>query len=238
MRVSDIPTGKSQDEKNVIAPPGPITSLLKKPHLFTMKSYKEILEKYIPDPALELVYGWLVGWKVQLKITRSRSTKLGDYRSPLNGNGHRISINHDLNPYSFLITLIHELAHLIVWEKFGNKVKPHGKEWKSVFGELMGPVMKTRVFPEDVEEALRKYLKNARAASGSDITLTKVLLSYDKKTHLMLEDLPAEAVFRIHNGREFRKGEKLRKRYRCVCLHSRKNYLINPLMKVYPAEKL
>ncbi|HAD34265.1 MAG TPA: hypothetical protein DCF44_07170 [Chitinophagaceae bacterium] len=44
-----------------------------------------------------------------------------------------MSVNGNLNSYHFLITLLHEIAHMLVWEQFRNRVKPHGLEWKHVF---------------------------------------------------------------------------------------------------------
>lgn len=202
-----------------------------------MKTYREILKKYLPEGSVDRVLNWLDTYKIQLKITKSRNTKLGDYRSPLNGGAHRISINHDLNPYAFLITFVHELAHLIVWEKYRYRAKPHGKEWKEIFRQMMQPLLAEGIFPEEVVPALVKYLANAKAASGSDEALTIALKKYDTDSALILEDLPVHTSFRIPSGRAFVKGEKLRKRYRCVCLQTKRTYLVNPLVKVYPLKK-
>ena len=88
------------------------------------KKLTEGLQKYLPEAALPTIVEWLVKYKVYLKITKKRATKLGDYRSPSKGYGHRISINHDLNPYSFLDVMVHELAHLITFEQYKRSVKP------------------------------------------------------------------------------------------------------------------
>lgn len=130
-----------------------------------MKRDREILSKYLPSAAVERIMKWLKEYKVQLSITRSRNTKLGDYRSPINGGAHRISINHDLNQYAFLITLVHEIAHLLVWEKYKTKALPHGKEWKGSFKELMKPFIQEGIFPEELKIPLMDYLQNAKASS-------------------------------------------------------------------------
>jgi predicted SprT family Zn-dependent metalloprotease len=41
-----------------------------------------------------------------------------------------------------LITLIHEISHLVAFEKFGRNIKPHGNEWKYSFQRLMIPIQK------------------------------------------------------------------------------------------------
>lgn len=197
-----------------------------------MADYSDILKKYIPDSAIDIAIRYLKDYKVHLRITKNRNSKLGDFRPPAKNGANKISINYDLNQYSFLITLIHEIAHVHVWENHGNKPKPHGKEWKNTFRELMQPILKEDVFPEDVDFALRKYLRNAKASSGSDVNLSRILGKYDNSAYIVLEDLPLNAVFRINNGKTFRKLEKRRTRYRCICLDDKKHYTINPLVKV------
>ena len=199
-----------------------------------MLSDIDLLKKYLPEKSVEQVFEWIKFYKIRLKITKQRSTKLGDYRPPILKPFHQISVNYNLNSYSFLLTLTHEIAHLIVWEKFKNKVKPHGNEWKQEFKLLMKPFVQTNIFPPDLHQVIINYLKNAKASSGSDLELTRQLRTYDKNNHsaLILEDLPIDSIFRINNGMKFKKGEKLRKRYACICLNNNKKYLINPLADV------
>jgi hypothetical protein len=52
---------------------------------------------------------WIIEFDFKLKITKERSTKLGDYTSPRDGLNHTITINHNLNQYSFFITLFTKL---------------------------------------------------------------------------------------------------------------------------------
>ncbi len=200
-----------------------------------MNEYKIILRKYIPENAVEIIYTWIIQYKFHLRISRSRTTKLGDYRPPIRKQSHKISINFNLNKYAFLITLVHEIAHLIVWEKYKKSVKPHGKEWKTEFKYLMSNFFDNKIFPKDLSDALSVYLENAIASSVSDLELTRILNNYDNKSDLiLLEELPQNTVFKIHNGRIFKKQEKLRKRYRCLCLENKKEYLFNPLARVVP----
>jgi len=199
-----------------------------------MLSDIDLLKKYLPEKSVEQVFEWIKFYKIRLKITKQRSTKLGDYKPPILKPFHQISVNYNLNSYSFLLTLTHEIAHLIVWEKFKNKVKPHGNEWKHEFKLLMKPFLQTNIFPADLQQVVINYLENAKASSGSDLELTRQLRTYDKNNHsaLILEDLPIDSIFRINNGMKFKKGEKLRKRYACICLNNNKKYLINPLADV------
>ncbi|HRG83972.1 MAG TPA: hypothetical protein PLO99_15735, partial [Chitinophagaceae bacterium] len=67
------------------------------------------LQHYLPPGTGEQVMTYLHQYKVHLTITRGRKTILGDYRHRTNYDAHRISVNGNLNPFSFLITLLHEL---------------------------------------------------------------------------------------------------------------------------------
>lgn len=195
----------------------------------------ELLKQYLPQGAVEDVYRWIVEKKIHLKITKSRRTKLGDYRPPIHQPNHRISLNHNLNPFSFLITFVHELAHLLVFEQFGNKVAPHGKEWKTTYQKLMLPFLEKDIFPVDLKHVLSKSINNSRASSTSDLHLSRVLLSYDTPNdHKRLEQLESESIFQIENGKTFKKGDRQRTRYKCLNLQNKRYYLFHPLTPVYP----
>ena len=56
-------------------------------------------------------------------------------------------MNGTLNNYSFLITLIHELAHLLTFTQYKNRVEPHGREWKRIYGTMMKDFLTPDIFP-------------------------------------------------------------------------------------------
>ena len=170
-------------------------------------------------------------------MARERKTVLGDYRHRTHRKNHRISVNGNLNAYAFLITLLHELAHLLAFENFGNRIAPHGIEWKKVFGQLLAQFIEHNVFPDDIKKALVQTLHDPAASSCSDEDLLRVLKRYDEReTQLVfVESIPDGALFRTHDGRIFRKGEKMRKRYRCEEVKTKKIYLFSA---VYEAEKV
>ena len=197
-----------------------------------MEQYKAILQKYLPENSVEQVYLWLSEYNIHLKISRRRSSKLGDYRSPHKGKGHQITVNHDLNPYAFLITLVHEIAHLLIWEKYKNRVRAHGTEWKETYRQLMLPFIEENVFPEDISYALQHYLGKSYASSGSDLQLSRTLQKYDKDPGLTLEEISEGSIFSIYNGKTFKKGPLNRKRYKCIRMDNNKIYLVSPIVRV------
>src|SRR3954470_5941598 len=194
---------------------------------------QSILHKYIPEKAVPTISDWIYKFDFKLRIKKSRASKYGDYRPPIKGENHLITINYDMNPYAFLITLVHEIAHLTNWNKHKNKVLPHGAEWKLEFKILMNYFLHEHIFPEDVSIALKKYMQNPAASSCSDTNLLRVLKKYDQRQDtILLEELPEGATFRYNKERTFIKNELVRKRYKCKEVKSNRIYLFNPLTEV------
>jgi SprT protein len=193
-----------------------------------------VLAQYLPPDAAPLIGRWIDYFKCEFKISRNRGTKFGDYRPPFDGKGHRISVNYDLNAYAFLVTTVHEFAHLHTWNQHQHKVKPHGAEWKSNFKKMMQPFFEQKVFPADVQQAITSYLNNPAASSCSDLNLYRSLRKYDapKEAIVTVEKLPMKAFFKMKDGRVFRKEEQLRKRFKCIELKTRRVYLFSPVAEV------
>ncbi len=195
--------------------------------------YIQVLSKYLPEGSVEVIADWILKYNFDLKITKERATKLGDFRSGIKGQRPLITINHSLNKYNFLITLVHEIAHLTAFENNKKRIKPHGAEWKKDYKKLMNPFIRADIFPPDVLNALNSYMVDPAASSCTDENLLRILKKFDKKKEfIFLEELPANAVFKTYTDRYFIKGEKLRKRFRCKELHTRRFYLFNPLAEV------
>lgn len=204
-----------------------------------LAQYRGVLSKYIPEESVHTIALWVRQYNFDLKITTSRSTKLGDYRSPFKGQRHKITVNHNLNRYAFLITLVHEVAHLTAFEKYSHGIKPHGDEWKQEYKRLMHPFLIDSILPHDIQIALKRYLINPSASSCADENLLRVLKTYDKPNEFLvhIEDLPVKTIFKISPERYFEKGEKLRKRYKCIELATKRVYLFSPVAEVTPVQK-
>ena len=192
------------------------------------------LQVYLPNGSFEEVLHYLQHYKVQLTITRQRQSILGDYRHAHAGKTHRISVNGNLNKYAFLITLLHELAHLFTYEQFGHRVMAHGKEWKNEFGKILAKFLVKKIFPDDVEKALLHTLHNPAASSCGDEKLLRVLNNYDAKKDgvYLVENVAEGSLFKIKGGRIFKRGLQVRKRYKCVEIKTGKLYLFSPVYEV------
>jgi SprT protein len=188
----------------------------------------------MPAEAAPVIARWIDYFQCEFKISRNRATKLGDYRHPFKDSGHKISVNNNLNSYAFLVTTVHEFAHLLTWNEHKNKAKAHGLEWKRNFKRMMSPFLEQQLFPRDIQEAISAYLINPAASSCTDLKLSRALRSYDaaQTKFVRLEEVQNGLMFSIKDGRKFKKGEQLRKRYRCTSLDNGHIYLFNPLAEV------
>ena len=192
----------------------------------------EVLQKYLPSHAVAPVFDLIEENNVHLKIVNERVTRHGDYRRTQDGV-HQITINANLNKFRFLITMVHEIAHLVAFDKFGRTIKPHGQEWKFTFQQMMLPFIRPEIFPVQLLPLIAKHFKNPKASSDTDAHLAVALKSFDEETDKnYVFELPAGGVFKIYNGKIFKKGEKRRKRYECIEMETGKIYLFQPNAQV------
>ncbi len=193
------------------------------------------LESFLPPGSCAAVMQYLHTYKVHLTITRERKTILGDYRFAVNGKNHRISVNGNLNPYAFLVTLLHELAHLVAFVQYGSRIDPHGMEWKHVYGEILQQFVRLNVLPDDITAEIRIMMKNPPATSCAEEGLSRVLRKYDAKpaNQVLVEEVPMHQLFRTGDGRVFRRESQLRKRIKCVEIKTGRTYLFSPVYDVY-----
>lgn len=190
------------------------------------------LQGYIPPQAMDRVLKLLEHDHLVVKVKNERKTRHGDYMRLPNGT-HQITVNSNLNPYRFLITLIHEIAHFEAYRSYGRLIKPHGLEWKRTFQHLMLPFLNPDMFPHDLLPLLATHFKNPKASSDSDAQLALALKQFDKpngKSYVF--ELPLGSTFKLYNGKIFKKSQKRVKRYECIEIKTGKLYLFNPNAEV------
>lgn len=196
----------------------------------------KVPDDFVPTESMALLRTWFAHNQVHLHISRERISKLGDFRAGPGVPVPIISVNYNLNKFSFLITLLHEMAHAEVWFNYKKKTRPHGTAWKSAFSNLSQPYLRAEVFPAELAAAFTAYLNNPRASTMGFQPLNRVLRVYDNNDDglIRIVDLPENSVFRIPGGRSFVKGKKIRTRFRCTCLNNKRIYLFNPMAEVCP----
>lgn len=197
-----------------------------------VEQYHRVLSKYLPAEYVSYVVDLMISNPVQFRVAKPRKTKLGDFRAEREGL-HKITVNGDLNSYSFLVTTIHEFAHLVTFNEYGPRVKPHGVEWQNTYTKMLYPVVQAGHLPDDVEKAIERSLLNVKASSCTDQNLHRVLMKYDapKEGFVVLETLENGSVFEL-NGKSYRKGNLRRTRYVCTNANNQRKYLISALAQV------
>lgn len=200
----------------------------------------QALAAFLPEGSFEKVVVYIRQYKVHLTITKKRKSVLGDYRHASMGKNHRISVNGDLNKYEFLITLLHELAHLLTFEQYRNRVEGHGREWKNCYSALLYDFVQSDIFPADVKMALQRSIMNPAATANGETDLLLVLRKYNKpqQTGLIpVAEIPPGQLFQTENGRVFMKGALRRKRFECVEVKSGLRYSFSAVTEVLLIER-
>ncbi len=187
---------------------------------------------YIPKSSVSLVENLIKDDNLIIKIVKIRKTKHGDFKKFKDGSS-QITLNHIKNKYRFLITLIHELAHFRVNRNLMRRVKPHGIEWKKTFQLLMLPFLNNIIFPDNILSNLANYLKNPSATTDSNINLVISLSEYDAESStVFLFNILNETFFQHDKNKIYKKIGKLRKRYICEEIKSKRRYLFSPVTRV------
>ena len=195
----------------------------------------QALSNDLPEGAFEPVVQLIHQYKVHLTVTRARKSVLGDYRHPFNGSNHKITVNGNLNKYEFLVTLLHELAHLLCFEQYRNRVEAHGKEWKQIYGSLLAAFMDLNLFPNDINKSLKKTLLNPAATANGETALLLVLRQYNtvnKTGSAVLATLPDGTLFTAEKQGVFKKIKLRRKRIECLEVKTGNIYLFSALTEV------
>lgn len=193
----------------------------------------EVLQKYLPEHAVTLCFEMIKQNHVHLKIVKERQTRHGDYRKGISGK-HEITVNANLNKYRFLMTLVHEIAHLVAFEKYGRNIKPHGIEWKITFQRLMLPFIRPEIFPHSILPLLARHFKNPTASSDTDARLAFALKQFDERKPdvLYIHEVPNGSLFRIKNNKIFQKIGVRVKRFECIEVSTGRLFLFNPNAEV------
>jgi SprT protein len=202
-------------------------------------SFKEhpmqALAAFLPEGSFDDVVAFLHHYKVHLTVTKKRKTVLGDYRHAFRGQNHRITVNSNLNKYEFLITLLHELAHLLTFEQYGNRAEAHGSEWKNHYRILLKQFIEKKIFPADIEKALQRSVSNPAATANGEVALILVLRKYDaqrREGYCHVAELPAGSFFQTDDKKIFQKGDKRRSRFTCTEIKTGLKYSFSPVYEV------
>ena len=189
------------------------------------------LYSFLELKTVKKVRSWEKKFSVEIILTNPSKSRLGVF-IPKRHDKHVIRINNNLNKYVFLITLIHEIAHAVIWEKYGRRVNPHGDAWKDQYKKMMLPFLNPEFFPEDILRSLSNHMINPRASTVRDLELSRILKKYDKHKSTFISEINDGDEFFIDNGKRFVRLEKLRKNYQCKEISTGKLYRFSPLAEI------
>jgi SprT protein len=192
------------------------------------KSFYDHLIPYLGEKAAEFIDHLTLHIRFHLRVTRPRDSKYGDYRPAFKNNQQRITINGNLDKYSFLITLLHELAHLYVQENIKHPYLPHGKEWKSSFSELLSLAVKNEIFPTDISRLVNIYYVQKKIFTQSSRNKIQVAINKELgiKPNPTLNEIPINGKVLLQNGMKVIKIKNNRTRCLCRNLENNQLYLI------------
>jgi len=164
---------------------------------------------------------------VLIKVSGSRKSKYGDFRAFPGDRKDMISVNGNLNQSSFMLTLIHELAHKLTWDEFKRSVDPHGREWKNNMRKLLEIFLELEVFPGNLSAAIKRHIHDWKAVSIRMKEVYEVLMVLEGKQLVSLDEIEFNSAFQTEDGKRFVKGEVLRKYVICTSLDNKRQYKIH-----------
>lgn len=190
------------------------------------KTIQEILTQHVPANAVQYCTHLWQELPFNFKLRNARQSKVGDFTCRA-GHAPQITVNRDLHPCLFLMTYVHEVAHLRVHQAHGFRAEAHGEEWKKSFQLLMEPLLHSEIFPEPLLSGLKKHMASPKASSFADSDLTQLFRSLDgrEKETVLLSHIPEGSVFHLQ-GRWFKKGKLRRTRVLCKEVNSKRQYLV------------
>lgn len=189
----------------------------------------QILEKHLPDNCRTHLKNWFSDHSIHIKITKDRSSKLGDYRKKRDGS-HIITINSTLKPELFFFVLTHELAHLIAFEKYGRRIAPHGNEWKHTFRMML--LESIEVYTEEFKPILTYFSRSPKANFMASPELVKYFrFENNEEEGIFVETLKKGENFMFRNQKYVLEG-LIKKNYLCVNLDTGRQYSFRPMVKV------
>ncbi|MFD2936064.1 sprT domain-containing protein [Spirosoma flavum] len=170
-------------------------------------------------------------YNFNFRVVKPRRTRLGDFRA-LPHAQTQITVNANLNPYAFLITYVHEVAHADVNRQYKKRVQPHGNAWQTAFQRLMQPLLTEAVFPETILKPLQRYMAKPAATTYANPALMIALRQLDvvvtdavEENKVLLCNVPEGKAF-LFAKKTYIRGTLRRTRVVCKEVSSGRSYAI------------
>jgi predicted SprT family Zn-dependent metalloprotease len=192
---------------------------------------KYLGNKQVVEHVTSLVYSKK---NLQLIVRNPRKSFYGNMIYSKRNDWFKIYINQNLSPSFFLYVFLHEYAHVLTHLQFGLKVKPHGKEWQNSFFMLLQEAMDKALFENNIHAEIEKQFFKTRVYSNLRDSHIKSLMDkidLGKEQHC-IKDIPLNSIVLLSNNMKLKIEKKIRTRYVCADMNSKKKYLVPGFMAV------
>ncbi len=204
---------------------------------------RRVLSRHFNQQRVEFATGLIVEVPIRFVAKRPRKTKLGDCGLSSDRSHFQVTFTQPdpkgTGDRSYL-TLIHEIAHALTDTRHhGRRLKPHGLEWKTIFGEIIVKAVQLELFSPALRGPLLRHARNPAARSGVDSDLERAFSEIEQDPDapsLRVEDVPMGHWFQLGDGKHFRRGILRRTRYLCTNLKGQE-YVISAGAKAQSVSK-
>ena len=186
---------------------------------------------HMPDGWQVAVQAMLAANPILVQVVRHRKTKHGDHLVTGAREFSIITVNASGNPWQFVLTLLHEIAHAEVAHQTRHRVAPHGKEWKLAFRELLEA--HHHLFPPGLANPVMDYARNPLYSADSHGALAAALRRHDTlDLRPTVQELALGQWFSLDDKTVLVKQRLLRKWFRCTTTDGRA-LRVSPMARVH-----
>jgi hypothetical protein len=186
---------------------------------------------HVPAECAPAIRKLLEQTPILVRVSRQRKSKHGDHRLARSRDYSLVSVNAGGNPWRFLLTLLHEIAHAHVAARSTRRVAPHGREWKRTFNELLESHL--HLFPPDLRCEIASYAENPLYSSDAHAPVGLALRRYDTlDLRPTVQELALGQKFSLDGKTVLKKVRLLRTRFHCITDDGRV-YHVSPTARVH-----
>ena len=198
---------------------------------FLLERSMKAVAPHMPDGWQAAIHTMLSANPILVRVVRSRKTKHGDHLVTGSREFSIITVNASGNPWQFVLTLLHEIAHAEVAHHSMHRIAPHGKEWKLAFRQLLQA--HRHLFPPDLVDPVMEYARNPLYSADSHGALGTALRRHDKQDlRPTVQELALGQRFSLDGKTVLIRQQLLRKWYRCVTTDGRA-LRVSPMARVH-----
>ena len=198
---------------------------------FLLERSLKAISPHMPPDWHAAVHTMLAANPILVQVVRSRKTKHGDHQVTRAREFSIITINASGNPWQFVLTLLHEIAHAKVAHHVRHRAAPHGQEWKQAFRLLLHAHI--RLFPPDLADPVMDYARNPLYSADSHRALAAALRKHDTlDLRPTVQELALGQRFSLDGKTVLVRQQLLREWFKCTTTDGRA-LRVSPMARVH-----